>query len=398
MKIAQVFIQDLSNFNSFQLDLTYPEGHPKAGNALDKVCLIGPNGVGKSRLMSVLQDYLRNIIRFRSKTLFIVKLQLEDSFIYSVHLMNNTLFFRDDIDSEPQWMAELIRDQAFTMAFNTNYEQFCIGFEEEPELFEALWFDNNSNDVILHLPADYKDRTLLLTDVPMTKGHEAQSLRDTFPLFNEISPEKITDFWALLIFLIAKREDAVRDFINLPENRNKPDSVMQQVFARQYPGVLESLNEIWGPLLKEVGLKLDLENASLPRHLKDRLQVYIVRESDGERVDFNMLGTGLRRLLFNLGHSWALFYQREIDSAFILLEEPEGGLHPNILKTLIGRYSDLHPEAQMFVSTHNPIIAASFDPSERLIFRKDESGQLSVNRSEAPADADLSAIMEHDFS
>lgn len=398
MKIAQVFIQDLSNFSSFQLDLTYPEGHPKAGNALDKVCLIGPNGIGKSRLMNVLSDYLRNIIRFRSKTLFIVKLQLEDSFIYSVHLMNNTLFFRDDIDSEPQWMAELIRDQAFTMAFNTNYEQFCIGFEEEPELFEALWFDNNSNDVILNLPADYKDRTMLLTDVPMTKGHEAESLRQTFPLYNEISPEKITDFWALLIYLVAKRNDASREFLNLPENRNKPDSVMEEVFSRRHPGVLESLNEIWGPLLKEVGLKLDIENAKLPRHIKDRLQVYIVRESDGERVDFNMLGTGLRRLLFNLGHSWALFYQREINSAFVFLEEPETSLHPNILEGLIGRYTSLNEDAQLFASTHNPVVASSFDPSERLIFRKDASGQLSVTRSEAPADADLNTILEQDFS
>ncbi|MEM6270757.1 MAG: AAA family ATPase [Bacteroidota bacterium] len=399
MKIAQVFIQDTGGFQGLQLDLTYPEGHEKAGQALEKVCFIGPNGSGKSRMMALLMDYLRNIIRFRSKSLFVARLQLDDRFIYSVHLMNNTLFFREDIDTEPQWMAELIRDQAFTMAFNTNYEKFCIGFEEDPELFDALWFDNNTDDVVVYLPADYyKDRLTQLTDVPHTKGHEAESLKTTFPLFNEISPENVTEFWALLIYLIVQREDARREFINSPENRHKPSSVMDQVFDRRMPPVLASLKAVWQPVLDPLGLELDVDSADLPRHIKDRLKLYLIRKSDGEKLEYNQLGSGLRRHLFNLGHTWALFHNREVKQAFSFLEQPEANLYPGLLRDLIGQYGELTQGGQMFVTTHNPLIAQAFDPAERYIFSFAENGELTLKRSEAPADAELATLLESDFS
>ncbi|HHG86432.1 MAG TPA: ATP-binding protein [Bacteroidetes bacterium] len=398
MKIAQVYIQNFANFTGFQMDLTYPEEHPRAGQAMDRVCLIGENGAGKSRLMQILIDYLRSIIRFRSKALFIVKLEVGGRFIYSVHLMNNTLFFSDEIDQEPEWLLELIRDQAFTLAFNTKYEKYCIGFEEDPELFDSLWFDNNTDNVILHYPADYyKDRTTLLSDVPMTKGHEAESLKHTFPLFNLISPEKITEFWALLIYLIVKRERAFREYADNKEQRIKPTAIVEANFSKTYPEVLTTLKALWEPLLDKVGLTLDIENAETPRHIKDRLKLYLIRKSNGERVGYNLLGTGLRRHLFSLAHTWGLFFQRELRNSFTFFEEPEESLHPKLLKGLVPQYSELTQAGQMFVSTHHPLIAAEFESAERLILERNEKGEVAIRRSEAGEGAGVEALLKSDF-
>ena len=399
MKIAQLYIQDFANFTNFQLDLTYPEGHPKAGQAMDRVCLLGKNGAGKSRVMRVIIDYLRNIVRFKSRSLLMVKLQVEERFIYSVHVNNNVLFFRDTIDEQPEWLIELLRDQAFTMAFNKKYEEYCIGFEEEPELFDSLWFDNNTDNVILYQPSDfYKDRTTKLNDVPLTKGHEAESLKHTFPLYNEISPEHISEFWALLIYLMAMREDQYRDFSTSPEMRVKPDMILKEMFAKQYPEVVPELAKVWAPILDQLDLELDLDSAELPRHIKERLILFLRHKGSGERIDYNALGTGLRRLLFRLGHTWALFFNRSLNNAFCFLEEPEANLHPTFMKGLIGQYEALIEGAQLFVSTHNPSIASEFHPAERLILDRDSDGNISIRRSEAAEDAGTEAILEQDFS
>lgn len=51
MKIAKIYIKDYQQFQEFELDLTYPKGHKKEGKPLDKVCLIGQSGTGKTTLL-----------------------------------------------------------------------------------------------------------------------------------------------------------------------------------------------------------------------------------------------------------------------------------------------------------------------------------------------------------
>ncbi|MBD0255771.1 MAG: hypothetical protein ICV83_08635 [Cytophagales bacterium] len=44
MKIAKIIIPNFQQFKGFELDVTYPEGHAKAGQPLEKVCFMGRNG------------------------------------------------------------------------------------------------------------------------------------------------------------------------------------------------------------------------------------------------------------------------------------------------------------------------------------------------------------------
>lgn len=63
MKISKISIHNYQQFKDFTLDLTYPAGHPKAGQALDKVCFIGQNGTGKTTILNVIQHMLSQSIQ-----------------------------------------------------------------------------------------------------------------------------------------------------------------------------------------------------------------------------------------------------------------------------------------------------------------------------------------------
>ena len=56
MKVKSLFIKDFNQFKDFELDLTYPAGHAKAGLPLDKVCIIGQSGTGKTSLLLFLKN------------------------------------------------------------------------------------------------------------------------------------------------------------------------------------------------------------------------------------------------------------------------------------------------------------------------------------------------------
>ena len=58
MKISKIYIKDFHQFKDFTLDLTYPQGHKKAGQPLDKVCFIGQSGTGKTSLLELIPMFL----------------------------------------------------------------------------------------------------------------------------------------------------------------------------------------------------------------------------------------------------------------------------------------------------------------------------------------------------
>lgn len=55
MKIKYLEANKYLQFKDFKLDLTYPKGHPKEGQPLEKVCFIGQSGTGKTSLLNLIR-------------------------------------------------------------------------------------------------------------------------------------------------------------------------------------------------------------------------------------------------------------------------------------------------------------------------------------------------------
>ena len=60
MKITKIEIKNYHQFKNFSIDLTYPQGHSKAGKPLDKICFIGQSGTGKSTIIELIYKKLIN--------------------------------------------------------------------------------------------------------------------------------------------------------------------------------------------------------------------------------------------------------------------------------------------------------------------------------------------------
>lgn len=64
----------------------------------------------------------------------------------------------------------------------------------------------------------------------------------------------------------------------------------------------------------------------------------------------------------------------------MLLDEPENSLFPDFLLNLIETYQEVmidkngENNTQFFVSTHSPIIAAQFEPYERIVLEWNDEG------------------------
>ena len=55
MKIEHLDINNYKQFSDLKLDFTYPLGHEKHGEPLDKICIIGQSGTGKTNLLDIIK-------------------------------------------------------------------------------------------------------------------------------------------------------------------------------------------------------------------------------------------------------------------------------------------------------------------------------------------------------
>ena len=75
MKIEYLEIKNYKQFTDLTLDLTYPKGHEKEGEPLDKICIIGQSGTGKTNLLHLIMNstihHLSSRFFFTSKKSYI---------------------------------------------------------------------------------------------------------------------------------------------------------------------------------------------------------------------------------------------------------------------------------------------------------------------------------------
>lgn len=384
MKICKLYIKDYQQFKDFELDLTYPKGHPKAGEPLEKVCLIGSNGTGKTTLLKSIYTStpLKDIAFPQLSTNSITTYKFNNSYYYYVKLITaqKYLLFDERINSIENWQEKIMSSNKRLNLFYNHY-----GVQ-----------DRLISDMLINIPAE-GDTNTYSDDFQNATLNDSLKLFDNFPSYHQISPDTLKSFWQLLIYQIKKRENDFRDFQNKEENLDKTIRQVRDEFDAIQPKILAKIAVLWDKILGKAGLEFDVEGASNPIQLNDNLLAYIRLKSTKERIPYNQLSTGIRNFIFRLGHIFTLYFGRDIQRGFLLLDEPENSLHPDFLYDLIDIYTGIIQNTQFITATHSPIIAAQFEPYERFVLEFNEEGYVTVRRGTTPAGDDPNDILKNDF-
>jgi predicted ATPase len=390
MKICKIIIKDFQQFKNFELDLT----HPETGEPLDKVCFIGSNGTGKSTLLKDLNDLIcaKSNERLRKGVDNNYTLKI----IYEVK-QNDDLHFEGNIRN-----GEKINIPVGVLTFYNRGELSQVGYVSQTLLpfstESAFTLENNANDLAIYVPSEQNDNVFNnINDVPNTSLNEALKLFKDFPFKHEVSSNTISQFWTLLIYLIKNRESEMIKLQEKPENQDKTIKQLKDELDKIHPKILEGLAEIWNKILAKAGLEFDVEKASTPVQLTENLQAYIKLINSDTKIPYNQLSSGIRNFIFKVGHIYSLYFNRNIERGFLLIDEPENSLYPDFLYDLIEIYQNVIQNTQMFIATHSDILAAQFEPYERFILEFDEHGYVQARRGTAPVGDDPNDILYKDF-
>ena len=384
LRIRQLKLKGIRQFRDVTFDFT----DPATGEPLDRICLIGGNGTGKSTILRLLAS--QNVLGVPSSMPRWVS-KLEVGAFMSVHFQcEDSKAFLTGKPGQMHWSFD---------------EKPCNPFARLPTGSKDLdtqkiWTALIKDTVATFCPPDSElaPHSSQIDDVPSTSLNSALTFLKKPPTKFLVGQDKVAEFWRLLIVLIKDREARLIEYNRLPENRKRTIDEVEKEFLEQNPDILKELADFWEPILTKAGLRFDYEKAAQPVQLTDNLKAYIYLAAENAVLPYAELSTGIRSFLFRLGHLYTIFRYHRDKGGIVLIDEPENSLYPDFLFDLLGHYEQTVPGGQLFFATHSPIVAAQFRPEERFILEFDPDFGVVVRRGVTPEGDDPNDVLLKDFA
>jgi ABC-type lipoprotein export system ATPase subunit len=371
MKVKELYIKDYHQFEDFRLDLTYPEGHPKAGQPLDKVCFIGQSGTGKTSLLEVIRKIVIVYLQSPFVEAFLVKNvetpRVFENYIFSpVKNLSGQIVFIDLLENDNHHNTSI--ESVVEVDGNTDKGLISIEFEDFFQYESSTYLHlldrylkilDSRRPLIISTPADINFKEF--DSIPK----EDSSLKNLMEI--DISLWNFNMLWKNVEKeLIKYREDEIKERLIMSEriqnSSSNRDDILRAVeeFEKWQSntinpiiGLSTLLNKILNKFNLQVRTKLDFQKTEDISSIK-------VETLQGEEVMNAFLSTGTKQVLLT-----ALpLYSSSPENAVIFFDEPERSLYPDIQKEIVDIYTSLTTDCQFFYATHSPIIASSFEPWE----------------------------------
>lgn len=339
MRLKSIDIKEYNQFKELKLDLTYPKGHKKAGESLDKICIIGDNGTGKTTILRLIRDYY-----WRMQNDFLNSSSI--SSINSIRIFHNQ-------DASFVWE----NTQEISKSEFDSYNKLLFFFPTGPDLtsikakVQMILFNNYLNKKIY----DLNDR----------------ETQQTWFVFRNALQESIAKEINYRKELLSKFTDEY-DVHKIKAGLTEAAKTLEK-FQKENPNNLEKLKDFFDPILRrfhlQIDTSIDLDNLEKQTFLR-------LKTINDKSIPMENWSTGIRQLIYTLLPLYAL----NPEKSTIMIDEPERSLYPNTQRRIVDFYTTAFPEAQFIFATHSPILAASFDPWEviELEFTKEGNVQQKL--------------------
>lgn len=317
MKVKSLSIKDFNQFKDFELDLTYPAGHPKAGLPLDKVCIIGQSGTGKTSLLNKLHVFQRTL-----------------------HFINpNTKSDQNDNNSLSSTMNPNDSDLGFIKYINSDTNT------------QATFFDNG--DFVCEDKEYFEKRSPLITSILIDANTGNQHLSNNLRYWKDIVKD-----------IVAFREQEIQKKLEIAELITTNQERLQEELAnfnewqKNMPNPLKDLADNF---LDKILYKFNLRvRQSLDFKRTEDIETIKIETLEGKEVPNNLLSTGTKQVILTT----LPLYAQKPQGKIILFDEPERSLYPDIQTLIVDFYINLTTDCQFFFATHSPLIASCFEPWE----------------------------------
>ncbi|TWW02229.1 ATP-binding protein [Chitinophaga pinensis] len=359
MKIKKLNIESYRHLENINLDFTYPEGHPKAGMPLDKICFIGQSATGKTSLL----ELIKNLIFQLSQT------EVINNGLWTLHpftyngssefsLVEGDLLLRND-NSIRFGEREIHPDNIGNsgggpVARLINEDLKLIYFSSEIISDKTIQIFNQSPLNIINGLSEGSDLDLTKRYIGSRYIYEFTQDVDEriwFKLLRRIL-EYRKNFLQMATELI--RKGKITDL-------NKVNAEIQK-WSIINKNPLVPFSELFNPILEKLNLEIDPDNTDFLIPIKSKVQ--------DDVIPISSLSTGTKGLLL----SFFPLFEFDTSDSIILIDEPERSLFPDLQVELFSHYKNFAPDAQFITATHSPFIAASFEP-ERFIYIMTKMGK-----------------------
>ncbi len=359
MKISKIEIKDFHQFKDLTIDLTYPKGHAKEGQPLDKVCFIGQSGTGKTSLLELipkfLHDYDTQFVIKSGKNAFFNKLKFSILFGFENEYSCSIRFDSEQNDINWKWT-------------DTKYNNKKYSWEELVDYLDNTWQKEIATKLI-YFPANL--------NYEIEVGIE-NTLNDKEII--DFSKEKVSVVWNLIlekIKIYQEKEIQMRlEISKTAEQTNNNLETIEKAFKKlkdwketEFNPIKDIADNCLDKLLLPLKLKVkkELEFAS-----KDDIGFIKVEDFAGNEIPHGLWSTGTKQVILSAMPLYLLKPKHTV----ILFDEPERSLYPDMQRFIVDYYSSLTEECQFFYATHSPIIASSFEPWEIVELKFNNEGKI----------------------
>ena len=355
MKVSRIEIKDFNQFKNIDIDLTYPKGHTKAGQPLDKVCFIGQSGTGKTTLLNLIGGHSYRLDHFQNDYDLSKLKKTSISFIlkelaYKVRLENKEV----ESASKYVWLDYRLKGKK-------------IDFDK------CIEYKNNQLKLIknqlINFPADLR--------------YEANPNSDKKNISNkkiiDFKNERIEDVWQIVFDEITKYHEKslifsqeiahIAQITSDIKEIQKPVRRFQYWKKRNKSPIEDIADKCIDRLIRGFNLRVKRE---VDIQKKEDIGFIKIEDFYANEIPHGLLSTGTKQILY----SALPLYLLKPENTIILFDEPERSLYPDMQRMIIDFYSSLTKDSQFFYATHSPIIASSFEPWEIIELKLDENGHV----------------------
>ncbi len=367
MKISKIEIFDYNQFKNFTIDLTYPKGHKKEGLPLDKVCFIGQNGTGKTTLLNVIKELVvknrytksvehnetNEVNKFYEITVYQASISdIKISKTKYTDVLNSGLIHTYIQKTDLDWEAYFAKKK--TLLINIPSEM--IDFDLSHKLDDPLKYIKPSDELELK---EGREKAKL-------------SIKNIFD-FTEDNPIEI---WKAILFdnseyLLKERNFKNRIADELLKENAQTDKIINELklWKEQNPNPFVNIASKLNPILEKFNLKIKTD---IDLRTPDDLYFIQIQSINNEVIPLSGWSSGTKRIILTA----APLIKLDTWQTIILIDEPESSLYPDTQYNIIDYYTKMAPDAQFFVATHSPIVAASFEPWEIVELKFNEEGRI----------------------